>query len=417
MNSSLSRIHFAIGLLFLFCDIASTRRTMEEKRHLKSNLMKCWEKYESKTLICEGRDRGCCALLRVKNFSRPRRAKLAKKTGRQFMTKFADNGFDDFDFQKLRFEHDVKDFIRDRGSIAFSKDLVRDQEVDAYNEVLPNEDKKFHWKKQPKIPAWHQKSSVLSNISGHPSNYQPTSSTNEPLFFNFDANRLPTTTTTTTTETPISEHVPVFRSGQRRGMVKSSPGSNESDVDQGLDYRSYTDDLCAKLKVPCRFVSDHICCKYKMNLEMVARARAMDGSADLKWRTRDRFLLKPLEVVGGPRSHGQGRSLSFGTESVKKTEPTLSSKMRYNIRYNHAITKTGVTIPRYYYKGGPDLTHTILGMCWRLHYLHCPTAENSRNGRDHILRNQSPVHPCCKLVSKPGAKSLITNRVSRWMQL
>ena len=42
--------------------------------------------------------------------------------------------------------------------------------------------------------------------------------------------------------------------------------------------------LCGALRVPCRFVSDHPCCEYRTPLNMAARARAMDGSPDLKWR-------------------------------------------------------------------------------------------------------------------------------------
>ena len=35
-----------------------------------------------------------------------------------------------------------------------------------------------------------------------------------------------------------------------------------------------------------RFVSDHMCCRYRMPLDLVARSRSMDGSADLKWRLK-----------------------------------------------------------------------------------------------------------------------------------
>ena len=42
--------------------------------------------------------------------------------------------------------------------------------------------------------------------------------------------------------------------------------------------------VCRTLHFPCRFVSDHPCCQHRTPLNMAARARAMDGSPDLKWR-------------------------------------------------------------------------------------------------------------------------------------
>ena len=42
--------------------------------------------------------------------------------------------------------------------------------------------------------------------------------------------------------------------------------------------------VCRTLHFPCRFVSDHPCCEHRTPLNMAARARAMDGSPDLKWR-------------------------------------------------------------------------------------------------------------------------------------
>ena len=52
-----------------------------------------------------------------------------------------------------------------------------------------------------------------------------------------------------------------------------------------------------------------------MPLDLVARARSMDGSADLKWRNADHSL---AYHIGGPRSGAQGRSLDWtniGTNS------------------------------------------------------------------------------------------------------
>ena len=48
-----------------------------------------------------------------------------------------------------------------------------------------------------------------------------------------------------------------------------------------------------------------------MPLDLVARARSMDGSADLKWRNSDHSL---AYNIGGPRSASQGRSLDWKTE-------------------------------------------------------------------------------------------------------
>ena len=39
--------------------------------------------------------------------------------------------------------------------------------------------------------------------------------------------------------------------------------------------------------------------------------------------------------------------------------------------------------PTYHYDRNPDVIYTILGQCWRLHYLKCGLAE-------------SASHPCCQ---------------------
>ena len=49
---------------------------------------------------------------------------------------------------------------------------------------------------------------------------------------------------------------------------------------------------------------------FKMPLDLVARSRSMDGSADLKWRNADHSL---AYHIGGPRSSSQGRSLDWGS--------------------------------------------------------------------------------------------------------
>ena len=58
-----------------------------------------------------------------------------------------------------------------------------------------------------------------------------------------------------------------------------------------------------------------------MPLDLVARTRAMDGSADLKWRNADHSL---AYHIGGPRSGAQGRSLEWTnvgtrTENIKRS--------------------------------------------------------------------------------------------------
>ncbi len=55
-------------------------------------------------------------------------------------------------------------------------------------------------------------------------------------------------------------------------------------LDGGTMTSIYSRSACAAMKVPCRFVSDHPCCRHRMHLDLVARVRAMDGSADLRWR-------------------------------------------------------------------------------------------------------------------------------------
>ena len=157
-----------------------------------------------------------------------------------------------------------------------------------------------------------------------------------------------TTTTVATTESPTNHHQ-LFLGGQRRGIVvkedeedetndaineipnagdKSLMAKNQESHDKlddkakkealtandpsktlsvffthhGHELRGplgYDRELCADLRVPCRFVNDHPCCKFEMPLDLVARARSMDGSADLKWRSRG---------LGGPRTGPQGRS-------------------------------------------------------------------------------------------------------------
>ena len=94
--------------------------------------------------------------------------------------------------------------------------------------------------------------------------------------------------------------VVVFDGGFRRGIVLDDP-QNKTKKDEHFDVhdhelmgaRGYDKQVCASLRVPCRFVNDHPCCRFEMPLDLVARARALDGSADLKWRPKS---------LGGPRT-------------------------------------------------------------------------------------------------------------------
>ena len=91
----------------------------------------------------------------------------------------------------------------------------------------------------------------------------------------------------------------LFDGGFRRGIVLDD-NQNKTRKDEHFEFedhdlsgtRGYDKQLCATLRVPCRFVNDHPCCRFEMPLDLVARARALDGSADLKWRPKS---------LGGPR--------------------------------------------------------------------------------------------------------------------
>ena len=158
----------------------------------------------------------------------------------------------------------------------------------------------------------------------------------------------------------------------------------------------------------------------KMPLDLVARARSMDGSADLKWRNADHSL---AYNIGGPRSAAQGRSLDWKTKNGANQKAGLNQATKFsssisprNVKYNYANTKHSVSIPRYFYKGGPIQIKNLLATCWRLHYLKCPgknwqASLSMKKDRNDKLKE----HPCCKLVSRPVSASLPSNRISRWL--
>ena len=177
----------------------------------------------------------------------------------------------------------------------------------------------------------------------------------------------------------------------------------------------YDKNLCEELKVPCRFVSDHPCCKYEMPLDLVARSRALDGSADLKWR--------PVSLGGPRRSSGRSlfRNLLPKSSKLSQKLPKAMTFFNRNIKYNYAKNKKKVQIPKYHYDGGPEMTSTIVGLCWRLHYVSCPDVTGSNkltgNGKEWVdAKKLKGIHPCCQLLRKPATgSSPVASRLSRWL--
>jgi len=169
-----------------------------------------------------------------------------------------------------------------------------------------------------------------------------------------------------------------------------------NDVHTNDKDTEFSESVCARLRVPCRFVTEHPCCLLPQEIGLVARARAMDGSADLRWRF--------MESSADRRSDGpQGRMISgFGTSSSRGRTSSFSVKpVRNGIRYNHSVSKNGVLVPRYHYDGGPQLTKSILHQCWRLSYLDC------RKEQDH---------PCCALKTSKRADHLANSAIDKWLQ-
>ena len=66
--------------------------------------------------------------------------------------------------------------------------------------------------------------------------------------------------------------------------------------------------------------------------------------------------------------------------------------------------KGNVETPTYHYDKNPDVIYTILGQCWRLHYLKCSSDLDEFAG-----------HPCCQLVSDPGPLTPADNALTRWL--
>ena len=157
------------------------------------------------------------------------------------------------------------------------------------------------------------------------------------------------------------------------------------------------------------------CQQRKRNLgyslyQIVGRVRAMDGSADLRWRSLER---RPSKIIsdhriktdddGGHRDGPQGRMITgFGGSSCLSQPSSFSVKSTLSkIPYNHSISKERVFAPRYHYNGGPKLTSIILRQCWRLNYLDC------------LLESD---HPCCALKVNRNVDSLSSNVLDKWLR-
>jgi len=171
---------------------------------------------------------------------------------------------------------------------------------------------------------------------------------------------------------------------ETENIVKEATKSSKNDVAE-----VFTEELCDKLRVPCRFVTEHPCCQLPQDIGMVGRPRAMDGSADLKWRFyQSRKETRGGQLPGRGRSKGDGRML-----------PGFSAGYNSNIPYNSWSSARDIRVPRYFYDGGPDLTSTILSQCWRLIYINCL---------------QDRDHPCCGLTNR--SDRLANNVIDRWLR-
>jgi hypothetical protein len=78
-------------------------------------------------------------------------------------------------------------------------------------------------------------------------------------------------------------------------------------------------------------------------------------------------------------------------------------------------SKSSVSIPQYHYDGGPEVTSTILGVCWRLLDLKCPPIGNEHQPEPVVPGSWPKVHPCCKLNRKPGHDTTGDSRISKWL--
>jgi len=271
---------------------------------------------------------------------------------------------------------------------------------------------------EEKLARWQQKKAELSKVTKHKfiDKSHETVVKGERVDEIIATTPVPVTYATTTTgkNRRISEEdiilTEVLNQEEEKNEIENYVNKEETYKEKENQDTPFTEELCERLRVPCRFVTEHPCCRLPQRIELVGRARAMDGSADLRWR----FLeSRPSEVVsnhyvrqddnGGPRDGPQGRMITgFGGQSGYKRPSSFSIKeTKNNIRYNHSVSKGGVLVPRYHYDGGPQLTKTILQHCWRLNYLDCRLESD---------------HPCCALKNNHPIDSLSSNVLDKWLR-
>jgi len=203
----------------------------------------------------------------------------------------------------------------------------------------------------------------------------------------------PSEITRETIKTPAPTKSPMYQDhikhediseNETENIVKDATKTSKND-----EAEVFTEELCDKLRVPCRFVTEHPCCQLPQVIGMVGRPRAMDGSADLKWRFyQSRGHTRGGQMPARGRGKGDGRML-----------PGFSAGYNSNIPYNSWSSARDIRVPRYFYDGGPDLTSTILSQCWRLIYINCL---------------QDRDHPCCGLTNR--SDRLANNVIDRWLR-
>merc|ERR1712223_872098 len=196
-------------------------------------------------------------------------------------------------------------------------------------------------------------------------------------------------TTTTSSPEKIAEN-------ELENRVGSSVGgsSSLSEVKQNKKIGNpFTQEVCENLRVPCRFVTEHPCCKLPQRIELVGRPRAMDGSADLRWR----FMQSRGRQAEGRMIEGFGSNRKSVSMQPVSSSFSVLSRPSPSIPYSHYTSKGVVSVPRYHYNGGPAVTSTILRQCWRLTYLNCARERD---------------HPCCSLNS---GRQRSTNLLDRWL--
>jgi len=273
-----------------------------------------------------------------------------------------------------------------------------------------------------KLARWQQKKAKLSKAN----NQKFIDKSRETIIMDDKAEEEIASPAVTVTYAPTTtEKILPIKKEEQIFTERISQEENENEIEnfvkeeKGNTYKKkenqntpFTEALCEKLRVPCRFVTEHPCCKLPQRIELVGRPRAMDGSADLRWR----FLeSRPSAVVsdhiitaddnGGPRKGPQGRMITgFNGQSGLARPSSFSVKSTLsNILYNHSSSKDRVIVPRYHYDGGPQLTTTILRQCWRLTYLDCQL---------------EPEHPCCALTSAKNKHldPLSSNVLDKWLR-